>query len=153
MNFNTKSIHVSDNLTEILRSLQKVKQTGNGKFIACCPVHSDRSPSLAITEKPDKMILLHCFGCGAGGVDICNALGIDPISLFPPNDNLRFEKKARSGFSAWQLFHVLHADLVRLTIIASDLRKIGELSSDDRQFISEVITRINDGLSYLEGIR
>ncbi len=153
MNFSTTLLHINDNLTEIISRLSKVKRTGNGKYIACCPVHSDRSPSLAITEKPDKMILLHCFGCGAGGVDICNALGIDPASLFPPNDNPRYEKKVRSGFSAWQLLHALYADLIRLLIIANDLKKIGALSDDDRQFVSEIILRLNDGLSYLEGTR
>ena len=153
MNFSTTLLHINDNLTEIISRLSKVKRTGNGKYIACCPVHSDRSPSLAITEKPDKMILLHCFGCGAGGVEICEALNLDPSTLFPPTDNPRYEKKKRSGFSAWQLLHALRADLIRLLIISNDLKKIGALSDDDRQFVSEIILRLNDGLSYLEGTR
>lgn len=153
MHFITKSNHFNDNMTEIISRLSKVKQTGNGKFIACCPVHSDSSPSLGITEKPDGVILLHCFGCGAGGVDICEALNLDPSTLFPPTNDLRYEKKKRSGFSAWQLLHVLHVDLIRLLIIATDLKKTGALSTDDGQFISEVVLRLNDGLSYLEGAR
>ena len=63
------------------------------------------------------------------------------------------KKKKRSGFSAWQLLHALRADLIRLLIISNDLKKIGALSDDDRQFVSEIILRLNDGLSYLEGTR
>ena len=153
MYYSTISLHFNDNLNAILSGLQKVKRTGNGKFIACCPVHDDKSPSLGITQKPDGVILLHCLGCGASGVEICETLNLDPSTLFPPTDNPRYEKKKRSGFSAWQLLHALRADLIRLLIISNDLKKIGALSDDDRQFVSEIILRLNDGLSYLEGTR
>lgn len=154
MNFSTKLLHDNDNLTEIISRLSKVKRTGDGKYIACCPVHNDKSPSLGVTKKPDNVILLHCFGCGAGGVDICNALGIDPSNLFPPTDNPKYEKrKSHSGFSAWLLLNALRVDLVRLLIISGDLKKANSLPDDDRQFISEVILRLNDSLSYLEGAR
>ncbi|MER0216062.1 MAG: hypothetical protein DU481_07675 [Nitrosomonas sp.] len=152
MNFNTLQ-HDSSNLHQIISRLSKVKRTGEGRYIACCVVHQDRTPSLAVTQKPDGIILVHCFGCGAGGVDICNALGIDPASLFPPTDNPKYEKLSRSGFSAWQLLNVLHADLIRILVIANNLKKLNALSSDDRDFIAEIILRLNDGLTYLEGAK
>lgn len=153
MNFSTKLPHINDNLTEIISRLSKVKRTGDGKYIARCLVHDDKSPSLGITQKPDGVILIRCFGCGATGVDVCNALGIDPANLFPPNDDPKYQKQNRSGFSAWQLLHALRADLVRLLIIANDLKAIEALPSDDRDFIAEVILRLNDGLPYLEGAK
>jgi hypothetical protein len=151
MDLNTKSQHDSGNLHETISRLSKVRRIGEGRYIGCCPIHNDRSPSLAVTQKPDGIILAHCFGCGAGGVDICNALGIDPATLFPANDNSKYEKRSRSGFSAWQMLNVLRDDLVRLLIIANDLKKIDALPPDDRDFIAEVILRLYDGLSYLEG--
>ena len=153
MNFNTKLQHDSSNLNAIISRLPKAKRIAPGKYIACCVVHEDRSPSLAVTQKPDGVILLHCHGCGAGGVDICNALGIDPSTLFPPTDNPRYEKRNRSGFSAWQMLNVLRTDLIRLLIIANDLKKLNALPNDDRQFVSEIVLRLNDGLSYLEGVK
>jgi hypothetical protein len=33
-------------------------------YVACCPIHGEKSPSLNINEKKK---LFHCFGCGAGG--------------------------------------------------------------------------------------
>lgn len=143
----------NENLHEVIGRLSKVRRIGEGRYVACCPVHSDKSPSLSVTQKTDGIILAHCFGCGAGGVDICNALGIDPASLFPPTDNPKYEKRNRNGFSAWQLLNVLRTDLIRLLVVANDLKKLNALSSDDRDFIAEIILRLNDGLTYLEGAR
>lgn len=52
----------------------------NGRWQARCPAHEDRSPSLAITESDDK-ILIHCFaGCSAA--DIMAAVGLQLGDLF-----------------------------------------------------------------------
>lgn len=46
-----------------LSNLPKFKQVGRLRYVACCPAHDDRTPSLSITEAEDK-ILVHCFsGC------------------------------------------------------------------------------------------
>lgn len=148
-----KSMYLNDSLNAILSGLQKVKKTGEGRFVAQCLFHEDKTPSAALTQKPDGTILIHCFSCGSSGLDFCNALGIDPSTLFPPTNDLRYEKKKRDGFSAWQLLHVLHADLIRLLIVAADLKKINALSDDDRQFVSEVILRLNDGIGHIENAR
>jgi len=48
--------------TPVLDRLDKVKQTGPDRWIACCPAHDDKSPSLAVRELDDGRILLHDFG-------------------------------------------------------------------------------------------
>jgi hypothetical protein len=67
-------------LEEILNHLDKVKKTPSG-YIACCPVHNDRNPSMSVTEK-DGVVLMHCFSCGANGLDVANSLQISPSALF-----------------------------------------------------------------------
>ena len=48
----------------LLSGLRKLKKTGAGEWVACCPAHEDRSPSLAIKETEDGRVLIHCFaGC------------------------------------------------------------------------------------------
>jgi DNA primase len=48
-----------------LDKLTKVKRTGNGTWLACCPAHEDRSPSMSVRELDDGRVLVHCFaGCG-----------------------------------------------------------------------------------------
>ncbi|AEJ00155.1 hypothetical protein Nit79A3_0249 [Nitrosomonas sp. Is79A3] len=150
LNLSTKSNHFNDNLTEIISRLKGVVKRDNGGILAFCPSHDDKKGrSLAVSLGRENQILLHCFaGCNIH--EITGAIGLNPADLFPPSDNPRYEKTARSGFSAWQLLRAIHADLTRLLIISSYLRQIDALSADDSQFISEVVLRINDSLSYLE---
>ena len=48
------------NLDKLLSRLDKVKRIANDRYTAICPAHDDRSPSLAIKETDDRL-LLHCF--------------------------------------------------------------------------------------------
>lgn len=46
-----------------LSNLERFKKLGGNRYIACCPAHDDRNPSLSITQGKDKL-LVHCFaGC------------------------------------------------------------------------------------------
>ncbi|MBU6995602.1 CHC2 zinc finger domain-containing protein [Ferrovum myxofaciens] len=65
--------------------LQKVRRTGPGRWLACCPAHDDKSPSLAIREADDNRVLIHCFG-GCSVQEITGALGMELQDLFPPKD-------------------------------------------------------------------
>ena len=62
--------------------LDKVKDKGRDEFIACCPAHEDKSPSLTIKELPDGRILIHCFA-GCSPLEIVNAVGLTMGDLFP----------------------------------------------------------------------
>lgn len=65
----------------VLDRLDRVKQTGPGRWIARCPAHEDRSPSLSIRETDDGRVLLHCFaGCDPG--DAMAAIGLEMKDLF-----------------------------------------------------------------------
>ena len=65
-----------------LDRLEKVKPNGNNKWMACCPVHGDKTPSLGIKQVEDGSYIMNCFGCGANGVDVFRALGLDYSELF-----------------------------------------------------------------------
>ena len=53
----------------LLSKLDKVKRTGAGRWLACCPAHADKGPSLSLRETDDGRVLVYCFaGCSA--VDI-----------------------------------------------------------------------------------
>ena len=140
--------------TTIISSLSKVKKVDIGKYVALCPCHDDKNPSLAVTIKPDGITLIHCFGCGASGLDVCNVLGIEPSALFPPSNNPKYEKQSRSGFSAWQLLNALEKDLLVVLIATNRYLIEGERPcQSDVDYLAEVCKRINEGLRYLEGKR
>ena len=47
-----------------LSKLDRVKAAGPGKWMACCPAHEDRTPSLSVSAGEDGRVLLNCFaGC------------------------------------------------------------------------------------------
>ena len=66
----------------VLHRLEKVKRTAPDKWIARCPAHDDRRPSLSIREADDGKVLLKCWsGCSAQA--ITEALGLSLADLFP----------------------------------------------------------------------
>jgi hypothetical protein len=68
-------------LDRLLGRLDGVRQTRTG-YIARCPSHADRDPSLSITEADDGRVLVKCFAaCTAAG--IVAAVGLTMADLFP----------------------------------------------------------------------
>ena len=51
-------------------------------WIARCPAHEDRSPSLSIRAGEGGRVLLHCFS-GCGITAICDAMHLKVCDLFP----------------------------------------------------------------------
>lgn len=72
------------NIDSVLSRLDKVKSRGKDKWIACCPAHDDKNPSLAISIVDDT-VLFKCFS-GCGGVEVMEALevrGCQKEDFFP----------------------------------------------------------------------
>ncbi len=70
-------------LAQLLNSLEKLRPMGQGKWIACCPAHADRSPSLTIKQTPDT-IMLYCWG-GCSTEEVLAAVGMTFGDLYPEN--------------------------------------------------------------------
>ena len=71
---------------DLLDRLEKVRQTGEGQYVACCPVHGDRNPSMGIKEVIGddgyRKVLIHCFACHASAQEVTEALGLPMSVLF-----------------------------------------------------------------------
>lgn len=81
---------------KLLDRLDGVKHTGEGRWLACCPGHGDRTPSLSIRETGDGTLLVHCFaGCRAA--DVVAAIGLSLSDLFPerPEDRAPLRRGER----------------------------------------------------------
>jgi hypothetical protein len=69
-------------VTRLLDRLSGVRQTKPDRWVALCPAHDDRSPSLSITETTDGTTLIKCWaGCGAD--EIVQSVGLSLGDLFP----------------------------------------------------------------------
>lgn len=66
----------------LLAKLDRVKENGPGRWMACCPAHDDRSPSLSIRETEDGTVLIHCFA-GCSQASIILAVGLNFADLYP----------------------------------------------------------------------
>ncbi|MDP6041593.1 MAG: hypothetical protein QGG64_23805, partial [Candidatus Latescibacteria bacterium] len=65
---------------EIISRLERLRQTGPGRWIARCPAHEDHNPSLNIREVDDRILIKCWAGCGAA--DVVSALGLQMSDLF-----------------------------------------------------------------------
>ena len=75
-------------VNNLLSKLNKVKSTGRGRWVACCPAHDDKHPSLSISESDTGSVLLHCFG-GCSVDSIVSAVGLELSELFPKSTDYR----------------------------------------------------------------
>lgn len=64
------------NIDIVLDRLSKVRGNGKDRWMACCPAHDDKSPSLAIAQQTDGRILFNCFA-GCGGAEVVSAMNLD----------------------------------------------------------------------------
>jgi hypothetical protein len=66
----------------LLARLEGVRESAPGRWMARCPAHEDKSPSLSIRELEDERILIYCHaGCSAP--DVLVAIGLSLADLFP----------------------------------------------------------------------
>lgn len=66
----------------LLGRLNGVRQTGPETWMAKCPAHEDRRPSLSIRVKPDGRILVNCLA-ECSFYSVVSAVGMEPYQLMP----------------------------------------------------------------------
>ena len=87
-------------LSEILERLENTKQW-KGQWIASCPAHKDKEPSLRLKETKDGRVLLKCWaGCHARA--ITNAIGLDMRALYPQSPSNQKAKHVPEWLKAKQ---------------------------------------------------
>jgi len=98
---------------KLLNRLEKVRRTGEGRYMACCPAHDDRTPSLSIKECDDGRLLVHCFaGCPTD--DVMAAVGLTMADLFASSFRRHSCKPGLSEVKRRELREV--ADIERLVL-------------------------------------
>lgn len=135
----------------LLPLLDKVKQTGNSKWVACCPAHDDKTPSMAIKETESGMILIRCFaGCGFN--EIVASVGLLPEDLFPEKPSHHKRAPERQPFSPNQVLKCVFSDLQKIAIASRAIANKQEITEDDYQAFSEAIERVEDAISKAERV-
>jgi hypothetical protein len=100
MNNKKRSNIAYDKAEALLSRLSGVRATGHGKWMAHCPAHDDKSPSLAVRDAGGK-ILIHCFA-GCPVYDVVTAVGLTLSDLMPhePATHQRGQVSRLSAYEA-----------------------------------------------------
>ena len=131
-------------VNDLVARLEKVKRTSRDSWLACCPAHRDRTPSLTVRGLDDGRILIHCFsGCGAA--DVMAALSLETADLFPAPiaDHM---PAVRQPFSAADALRALRREAAVCAISSADL---AEGKPVDRQRLFLASERIADACEYI----
>lgn len=126
-----------------LSKLKKVKHTGSGRWIACCPAHDDKHPSLSVCEMEDGTILIKCWaGCGAA--DVISAVGLEFSDLFPNKRRPKNGKRERQPFNPKDILRIMSREAFVVVLAASDLIEGKVLSIEDMQRLQEAWQRLSE---------
>ena len=118
------------NAEEFLYRLDDARERGNGQWMARCPAHDDRGPSLSIREGDDGRILIHCFaGCEAHS--IAAAVGLELSDLFP--EQLKTAPCKRPRFNPRDLLLAIQHEA---TVVGMAASRLSELSDDELARVS-----------------
>ena len=130
----------------LISRLDGVKRTGPGRWLARCPAHEDRSPSLSIRELEDSRVLVHCFA-SCSVEEVLSAVGLEMDVLFPPKP-IEYGKPERRPFPAADVLRCLAFEaLVVAHAGAALLTGNPSFSEADRERLMLAVSRIQEALT------
>ena len=85
----------AERIVSKLSLCKEVKSRGKNKrsWIACCPAHDDKSPSLCIDVGENDNVLIHCWA-GCAFEEVLSSIGMNMSDAFP-DDGYRQESFRR----------------------------------------------------------
>jgi hypothetical protein len=132
----------------LLDCLERVKRIGSDQWLARCPAHKDRSPSLSIRELNDGRVLVHCFaGCSA--VRVLESLGLGWSALFPRRLPGHRYPAARSRIPARDLLAIISKEVSVAAIVAADMLANEAISEPDWKRLAQAAALIGKARDYV----
>lgn len=124
----------------LLTRLAGVRGNGDNAWVARCPAHEDKSPSLTVKALGDGRILMHCFaGCGTDNV--LGALGLGMTDLFP--EPLAMHRPRVSlPFTPMDALMCLQREAGVLLVLATDLATGKPTNDEDAERAGVAAARV-----------
>lgn len=137
---------------KLLGRLQAVRSTGPSRWIAKCPAHEDRSPSLSVREVEDGTVLIRCFaGCGAA--DVVAAVGLELKDLFPERPAEHRCLPSRARLDARDMLACLAHEGQILAVAADLIARKQPLTAEDADRIATAAGRVHRAWRHFNGHR
>jgi hypothetical protein len=125
---------------DLVARLEGVRQTAPDRWVARCPAHEDRAPSLSIRVTADGVILVHDFaGCTA--LDVCVAIGVEYADLFPDR-RIRRVEPGRVRIPAAERLELLAHETTTAAIVVNDILSTKSATDAQWQRLAQAAARI-----------
>jgi hypothetical protein len=129
-------------INNLLNKLNKVKRTSTNQYIACCPAHDDKSPSLSITDKGDGKILINCYA-GCGTEDVLDSIGMSFEDIMPPKVIEHKVAPIKQRVYASDALKVIQLESRIVIMAAYELRRNKPMTEQDLARLKLAMERIN----------
>lgn len=137
-------------IEDFIGRLQGLRSTAPDRWIARCPAHADKVPSLTVRAMPDGRVLMHCFA-GCEPLDILDAVGLAFTDLFPEPMQRESYGRVPMPFSPHDALKCLTRESAVIAIAASDMAEGKSISEADAERISLAAGRIASALEVVHG--
>ena len=129
-----------DKANNLLGMLQGVKSRGRDSWVACCPAHDDKYPSLKIDIKDGKILIKCWSGCSAE--DILEAVGLKFSDIFENPVYQRSSGKKPTIYASDAL-RILKVEAMVITLCAIDIKNKKAISDENHARVIKAMDRIN----------
>lgn len=134
---------MSQAIDNLLAHLDKVRRTGKDRYIACCPAHGDKNPSLMVSERDDGSVGIYCHA-GCSIYEITSAIGFEVSDLFPPRESSG--KPARAAFSAADSMRCLTFEGMVIAASGRSMLAAG-WTEDQQQRLIDAVSRVSAAMT------
>lgn len=133
----------------LLTKLDRVRRTGDRRWIARCPAHDDKGPSLSVRELGDGRTLVHCFA-GCGVEEVLGAVGLSFCDLYPEQRTGDHVPRERRPYSVRDLVRALRFELTVALVLLADVKAGKPLGDAERVRAGIAADRIQHFLAELD---
>jgi hypothetical protein len=134
----------------IISRLEKARATGRGQWVACCPAHADKHPSMTLRETEDGRVLLHCFA-GCSVEEILGAVGMTFDALFPDEKRWHRAKPLRRPFNAADVLECVALEARIVALAALDTHRGIALPETERERLLLAASRLEQARELANG--
>jgi hypothetical protein len=127
----------------LISRLDRVKQTGAGRWRAICPGHGGKSLTLSAREIDDGRVLLRCFS-GCSVEEILAAVGLTFDAIMPPRAIDHAVKGERRPFLPTDVFEIARSEIGVVAILACDMNAGRTISEADFERLFVASNRLSD---------
>lgn len=125
----------------LLSRLSGVRETGPSRWLALCPAHDDRRPSLSLRELEDGRVLVYCWaGCETQAV--LDSVGLQFSDLYPPRAIDHRVPRVRPRFNARDLIQIAGREALVVALSAEQIGSGQPLNETDHARLMDAAARL-----------